>query len=92
MCWDDFIECDFSGADLTGCDMRASIFKDCKFRGARLCNADLRQSSFEGCDLTGAQMAGAKITHAQWRVMIFSDDQEKVIDWHHGDGEMPPGG
>jgi uncharacterized protein YjbI with pentapeptide repeats len=92
MCWNDFIQCDFSGANLAGCDMRASIFKDCKFGDARLSNADLRQSSFEGCDLTGAQMDGAKLTHAQWRVMIFSDVQEKAIDWHLRDGEIPPGG
>jgi len=92
ICWNDFIECDFSGSDLIGCDMRASIFKNCKFECARLTNTDLRQSSFEECDLTGAQMDGAKLTHAQWRAMILSKDQEKVIDWHRHDGEIAPGG
>ena len=31
MCWNDFVECDFSDADLACCDMRASVFRDCSF-------------------------------------------------------------
>src|SRR5262245_46783838 len=29
MCWNDFIECDFTGTDLSRCDMRASVFEAC---------------------------------------------------------------
>ena len=59
MCWADFVGCDFGGADLTGCDMRASLFRDCRFDGAILRGTDLRRSSFEGCSFVGADMAAA---------------------------------
>jgi len=31
MCWNDFNDCDFGKADLTGCDMRSSNFQNCWF-------------------------------------------------------------
>jgi uncharacterized protein YjbI with pentapeptide repeats len=36
MRWNDFHQCDFSGADLSRCDMRSSNFRGCKFAGGTM--------------------------------------------------------
>ena len=49
LCWNDFYHTDFTGADLSGSDLRASIYEDVRFIGTNLSNTDLRQSDFENC-------------------------------------------
>jgi uncharacterized protein YjbI with pentapeptide repeats len=92
LCWNDFIEVNFTDADLSGADLRASIFRRVAFVRANLRNADLRRSGFEACDLTDAAMSGAKLTREQAGRIRLSDEQRKVIDWQDSDGEEPPGG
>ena len=92
MCWDDFIECDFTCADLTGCDLRASVFRDCRFTGAIMTNAELRGAGFRHCDFTRAQMKGAKLTHTQRLTVALSQEQKKVVDWHWRSPTQPGGG
>jgi uncharacterized protein YjbI with pentapeptide repeats len=95
MCWNDFEQCNFSGAKLSGCDMRTSNFKDCKFVRALLTGADLRRSSFENCDFTGADMAGAIAESGNARRGVqngFAEEQKAVIIWTDDCGPEPPGG
>jgi uncharacterized protein YjbI with pentapeptide repeats len=95
MCWTDFVECDFSGADLSGCDMRASVFEDCKFAGAVLRGADLRRSSFQGCDFTGADLTGAVADEDETIEQLYdklTEEQRASMVWHDDPGEQPPGG
>lgn len=73
LCWNDFIECDFTDADLTCCDLRASVFEGCSFVRCKLIGADLRGSSFEGCDFTAADLTGAKV----W----IDDEDMPTDDW-----------
>jgi hypothetical protein len=92
MCWNEFDDCDFSGAGLTGCDMRMSYFCRCRFVGAVLRDADLRRSKFEDCDFTGADLTGAVSEledfphHARYAV---SDAQKAVMFLTWDGGELP---
>ena len=95
MCWNDFKNCDFSEADLSGCDMRASEFENCKFIGAIMRGADLRRSSFIGCTFTGAELTGAMADEEETIEYLFdklTEDQEASIVWQAEPGEQPPGG
>ncbi len=95
MCWNDFIRCDFSEADLSRCDMRAVRFEACIFRGADLSGADLRRSSFDACILEGAKLAGA-IAHrhsaAEDLVPLLTKAQREEVRWVMELGDEPPGG
>jgi uncharacterized protein YjbI with pentapeptide repeats len=92
MCWNDFIEVDFSDADLSGCDLRASIYSGVKFVRTILQNADLRRATYENCDFQGADMRGAQMTYEQADQITLSHQQRQEIDWQDSDGEDPPGG
>ena len=86
---------DFSGTDLSGCDLRASTFSGCKFVGAVLQRADLRRSSFEDCDFTGADLSGAVAEDADFPGCVqdfLSDEQQAVMEWSEDEGPEPPGG
>ena len=91
-CWNDFIEVNFTDADLSGSDLRASLFRRVAFVRANLRNADLRRSTFETCDFADADMAGAKLTRKQGEGIHLSDEQRRVIDWQESDGDEPLGG
>ena len=93
LCWNDFIDVDFSDAVLAGSDLRASGFERVKFVRADLRRADLRRSHFVDCDFDGALMAGAKLTYDQEElVMMLSETQIEEIEWCKGPGEEPDGG
>jgi len=89
--WNDFIEVDFSSADLTRADFRASTFERTSFRGAVLQDADLRRATFRGCTFTDADMRGAKLTRAFIWFFCLSHAQRAVIDWQ-SPGPEPEGG
>jgi uncharacterized protein YjbI with pentapeptide repeats len=98
MCWNDFIECDFTDANLKGSDLRNSIYKGCIFKNATLDNADLRHEHFENCNFSEASLKGAKLTK-RWTLFSkakskidLSEEQRKEIDWQKEDGEEAPGG
>jgi BTB/POZ domain-containing protein KCTD9 len=96
MCWNDFNDCDFSKAYLSGCDMRASKFVRCKFDGADLRRADLRRSGFEGSSFKGANLKGAVMDNdsaADWSADTnLSKAQVAAIVWHDNPGKEPEGG
>jgi uncharacterized protein YjbI with pentapeptide repeats len=95
ICWNDLVRCDFSEADLRGCDMRSSIFDACVFRGADLSGADLRHSSFTGCIFDGANLSGAiahELSAADDLIPLLSAAQRAEINWVSDLGDEPPGG
>jgi uncharacterized protein YjbI with pentapeptide repeats len=92
LCWNDFVDVDFSDAVLARCDLRASDFTRVKFTNADLRKSDLRRSSFRGCDFGGARMESATLTHRQGEKLMLSDEQRSAIYWVSDDGPEPSGG
>ena len=86
-------------ADLRGCDLRRSIFRDCEFYDAILNGADLRGTRFVDCRFSDARMQGARLertmglfTGARRRELRLSKDQAKQVDWVSSAGPDPWGG
>jgi BTB/POZ domain-containing protein KCTD9 len=92
LCWNDFIDVDFTHGRLAGSDLRASRFAQVRFISSDLARADLRQSLFEECVFKDATMAGTVLTSAQGRRMPLSDRQRAEIAWTDDDGPEPMGG
>lgn len=92
LCWNDFLDVDFSTAALVRCDLRSSRFDRVKFIGADLRAADMRRSWFNACTFDGAIIDGAVLTRTQASRMAFSEAQRSVIDWRDEDGPEPDGG
>jgi BTB/POZ domain-containing protein KCTD9 len=92
LCWNDFIDVDFSEATLAGCDARASLFSAVSFASADLSHADLRRSRFENCDFSGAEMLGPILTREQGASVTLSEKQKAAIAWTEDEGEQPEGG
>lgn len=92
LCWNDFIDVDFSNSILGQSDLRASLFQRVNFRGANLDAVDLRHATFESCSFEGASMRGATLTRAQREVLDLSDVQTAQINWVDDAGEEPEGG
>ena len=92
LCWNDFVQVDFSDAVLIGSDLRASLFERVAFVRADLRRTDLRRSSFEDCNFDGALMQGAVLTRGQRDSMDVSKDQVDQIAWTDDEGEEPEGG
>lgn len=92
MCWNDFIDVDFTHASLANCDLRASLFENTLFISANLSGADLRQSGFTDCDFTDAKMTSTVLTHEQGAMLELSEEQIIEIAWTEDAGEEPEGG
>lgn len=92
LCYNDFIDVDFSDAVLARCDLRASIFTHVKFTRADLRGADLRRSSFCDCDFEHALLDRAILTHSQVEQIELTDAQRQVIALTYEDGPEPDGG
>jgi hypothetical protein len=92
LCWNDFIDVDFSHAVLAACDLRSSLFARVKFVGADLRAADLRRSSFEACTFVDANMQGAILTRGQDAQISLSRQQRIAINWRDDEGPEPDGG
>ena len=92
LCWNDFVDVDFTDAVLVGCDMRASRFQRVKFVRTDLRRADLRRSTFEGCTFEWALMEGAILTQKQKLTMRLSQSQIDDVAWSDDDGNDPDGG
>lgn len=91
-CWNDFIDCDWSGSDLTDSDLRASVFSGCRFTNARLRGCDFRRSGFENCDFGGADLDGAVATRDQAASLNLSKEQSAKLRRTDDTGEEPAGG
>lgn len=92
MCWNNFVDVDFSLTDLARSDLRQSRFQGVRFVGANLTDADLRQSEFSDCDCSEAVMVRTKLSKRQFDMLILSARQVQDIDWHISDGDVPGGG
>jgi uncharacterized protein YjbI with pentapeptide repeats len=92
LCWNDFIDVDFTHAVLVRADLRCSPFQSVKFVGADLRGADMRRSSFDNCVFDGALMEGAILTRNQGAQIKLSSAQRAEIDWREDDGPEPSGG
>ena len=92
LCWNDFLETDFTGADLARSDMRSSLFKRVMFVNTNLDGADLRRSSLVDCDFEGATMKGVALTREQGSTIHLSETQRHDIDWRVDIGPEPDGG
>jgi uncharacterized protein YjbI with pentapeptide repeats len=92
LCWNDFLDVDFSAAALVRCDLRSSEFDRVKFIAADLRATDMRGSWFNACIFDDAIMDGAVLTRAQASRMVLSEAQKVAIDWRDEDGPEPEGG
>jgi BTB/POZ domain-containing protein KCTD9 len=92
LCWNDFLETDFTGADMARSDMRSSLFKRVTFVNTNLDGADLRRSSLVDCDFEGAAMKGVALTREQGSTLHLSETQRHDIDWRDDVGPEPGGG
>jgi uncharacterized protein YjbI with pentapeptide repeats len=92
LCWNDFIDVDFSGATLSLTDLRASIYTRVNFTQTDLRRADMRRSTFEECVFDDSLMNGAVLTRAQAGQLALSNAQSAVIDWRDDEGPEPGGG
>jgi BTB/POZ domain-containing protein KCTD9 len=90
--WNDFIDVDFTGADLTRLDLRACLVEGVNFSNCRLVEADLRLCSFVNCKFDGADLTGAKLTRDAGRHLNLTEEQRSVVNWQDEDGEEPDGG
>jgi uncharacterized protein YjbI with pentapeptide repeats len=91
-CWNDFVDCDFSGSDLSDSDLRAAIFHQCRFAGAKLRGCDFRRSGFGNCDFTGADLDGALATRDQADSLKLTPQQSAQVKWTDDPGPEPDGG
>lgn len=92
LCWNDFVEVDFSRASLRSADLRASQFSQVNFSSCDLSKADLRQSSFDDCVFGEASFVGAKLTRAGSESLALEPEQLVSIDWQATEGAEPDGG
>jgi len=92
LCWNDFIDVDFSEAILEACDLRGSLFGRVKFIDADLCAADFRRSSIKACLFDGANVQGAILTRAQGVRIALSEVQRISVDWRDDEGPEPDSG
>jgi len=92
LCWNDFVDVDFSATTLARCDLRSSQFVRAKFIGANLRAADMRRSRFNACIFDDAIMDGAVLARAQASRMAISETQKAAIDWRDEDGPELGGG
>lgn len=80
-CWNDFVDCSFRYADLTGADLRASRFVRCRFDHADLSNADLRVAGFHDCIFAGANLSGCRIVREVAELINLSPNQISLVAW-----------
>lgn len=92
LCWNDFVQVDFSKAVLAGADLRASSFEGCSFDDASLRGADLRGSSFFGCTFARADLQGVLVERGASWLPSLSADQRALLTLTSSAGDEPPGG
>ena len=92
LCWNDFIDVDFSETILSDADLRASLFERVSFAGTDLRFADLRRSTFTNCVFDRASMKGTILTRRLGKTLSLSGSHLSEINWTDDDGEEPVGG
>jgi uncharacterized protein YjbI with pentapeptide repeats len=90
--WNDFIDVDFSCADLSRADLRACVFERVSFSGASLRGADLRHATFTDCSFADADLTGTKLARESESLLTLSPTQRSVVEWHADQGDEPDGG
>jgi BTB/POZ domain-containing protein KCTD9 len=92
LCWNDFVDVNFSRASLQNADLRRSVFERCLFASADLRGADLRGSAFTDCGFSGALLEGAVVERgADWLTALepAALAQLQQVD---DEGDDPAGG
>jgi uncharacterized protein YjbI with pentapeptide repeats len=92
LCWNDFVDVDFSQTVLSNSDLRASLFERVSFAEADLGCADLRRSTFADCTFDRASMKGTILTRRQGETLSLSASQLSEINWADDEGDEPDGG
>lgn len=92
LCWNDFVDVDFSRAVLSDSDLRASLFERVSFVEADLGSVDLRRSAFTNCSFDRASMKGTILTRRQGETLSLSASQLSEIYWVDDEGDEPDGG
>jgi uncharacterized protein YjbI with pentapeptide repeats len=92
LCWNDFVECDFNGSDLTGADFRGSIITSCRFDHANLANLDLRLAGFHRCTFDRCNLDGALVTLWQYLFLRLDSGQKGQVRCRLTRGQLPPEG
>lgn len=90
--WNDFIEVNFTSANLAGADLRACVFERVRFNRAVLAGVDFRYCGFKQCHFLEADLTDAKLTRKAGAALKLTPEQQSVIDWQADEGEEPPGG
>ncbi|MBC8141526.1 MAG: pentapeptide repeat-containing protein [Armatimonadetes bacterium] len=91
LCWNDFVDCSFRYADLSGADLRASLFVRCRFDHSSLSNADFRGSAFHDCTFSEANVSGCNMVRGVEGIRL-SAEQTATLIWSDEPGAEPPGG
>lgn len=92
LCWNDFIDVNFSSASLQNADVRRSVFERCLFANADLRGADLRGSDFTDCSFAGAQFEGAVAERGADWLKALEPSQRAQLTEANSDGDDPSGG
>jgi uncharacterized protein YjbI with pentapeptide repeats len=92
LCWNDFVDVDFTRCLLRRSDIRSSNFDRVRFASADLGATDMRRSWFRACIFDGALMENAVLTLQQGSNLTLSAEQRRQIDWRQDDGPEPDGG
>jgi len=90
--WDEFFDCDFTGADLRKADFRASCFVRCRFDHANLESAELRSAAFRACSFADANMTNAVVKYVQSYFIGVPHDTRKRLKRVWRPATPPPGG
>jgi uncharacterized protein YjbI with pentapeptide repeats len=89
LCWNDFIDVNFSSASLQNADLRRSVFERCLFANADLRGADLRGSDFTDCGFAGAQFEGAVAERGADWLKALEPSQRAQLTEANSDGDDP---
>jgi uncharacterized protein YjbI with pentapeptide repeats len=92
LCWNDFVDVNFSLASLQRADLRRSLFERCLFTNCDLRAADLRGSSFTDCNFSGAHLEAAVAERGASWLGSLEEAQRAQLTITNSDGDEPMGG
>jgi uncharacterized protein YjbI with pentapeptide repeats len=92
LCWNDFVEVNFSSASLHRADLRRSVFDRCLFIDCDLRGADLRGSDFTDCRFSGARLEAAVVERGAGWLGGLDEAQRAQLTLAASEGDDPLGG